>query len=201
MDDICPSGNLILEIGFAEQKQMLRVSSHILCLASPVFKAMLNSRFIEGASKFPSGEKKVGLPDDSFDTVKTFCSIIHFQGLKAVRPRSLELIEDMSIFCDKYDATDAAMLWSSLHLESYLSKSPLWYTPFLFSSVERDMHQERCVRLFYVTYAFKNHAGFARVSQDILYTWDSTTRSQIEQYEQKHVPLPSGILGTHFFTA
>ena len=199
MDDICPSGDLILEVGLAEQKRLLRVSSHILCLASPVFKAMLNSEFLEGSPILASGDKHVFLPEDDFDIVRIFCSIIHFKGRQVIRSPSFELFEDMSIFCDKYDATDALMLWSTVHFESYLSKSVcVTYPACLFDSVERDLHHERSVRLFCAAYAFKNHKSFAHVSRDILHLWNSTTRTRIEHYEQESVPLPSGVLGTPF---
>ena len=107
--DICTSGDLILDVVPTEQKYMLRLSSHALCLASPVFKAMLNSNFLEGISKFASGERRIRLPNDDYDIVKTFCDIIHFQGI-AIQFPTLDNFEEMGIFCDKYGATDAAML-------------------------------------------------------------------------------------------
>ena len=174
MEDMCPSGDIIPDVGPTEQKYMLHVSSHALCLTSPVFKAMLNSKFLEGTSKFGSDERRVRLPDDDFNAVVIFCEISHIRGT-AMDAFTLDEFGELSVFCDKYDATEAAMLWSTLHFTRFLSESSRCFTSLLLGRIDPDRQHGEVVRLLYIAYAFENHRGFAQASRNILSAYHTDT--------------------------
>lgn len=172
---------------------MLKVSSHVISLASPVFRAMLRSTFLEGAKTISSEERQIVLPDDHVETVELFCNIIHLQDDGRTRP-SFPLFEDLSVFCDKYDAAVALMPWSTLCFVDHFSLS---YKPLPFIRKESESQQDCAVRFLYIAFAFRNVTGFAKASVHLFRGWNDSTRSRLEEYEGQHVPLPEGLLGKH----
>ncbi|KAF9765621.1 hypothetical protein IL306_002088 [Fusarium sp. DS 682] len=93
---IFPNGDVVLVVG--AEKRRIRVSSHFLTLASPVFDAMLNLKFSEGIKLHESGKTpvEIKLPED--DGMAT---------LHGSDPEMLYLdpdqIQNVSIVVDKYD--------------------------------------------------------------------------------------------------
>lgn len=98
--DIDPDGDVIIKIGDDD----LRVSSQVLCLASPVFKAVLRSGFKEGLTAETSAQnpKHIALPDEGSTAFNLVCKVIHFQLDTLPRSLSVDALEQLSVICDKY---------------------------------------------------------------------------------------------------
>ncbi len=65
--DIDPAGDLVLQIGSCEDQKSIRLHSEVLNLASPVFAAILSTRFTEGqalANDDSSNTTAILLPDN-----------------------------------------------------------------------------------------------------------------------------------------
>lgn len=111
------NADLTLEVHSNEgQKVHLQVASTALCIASPVFRAMLSpNRFKEGntlASCTRKGEMCIlPLPDDDPGALTILCDIIHFNNFKVPRDISTETLARLCILLDKYVCTLAAASW------------------------------------------------------------------------------------------
>ncbi|KAF4968763.1 hypothetical protein FSARC_3892 [Fusarium sarcochroum] len=116
LEIIIPEGNIILVVG--PQELRVQVSSHLLCLASPVFDAMLNSNFAEGTKLRESGGEPVEivLPEDNGRAV------LHaLKTLYGADPAMLQLkpkeIQELAFMADKYDMASrfalAGTAWTS----------------------------------------------------------------------------------------
>ncbi|KAI7277108.1 hypothetical protein KC335_g99 [Hortaea werneckii] len=76
--DVAADGDIILAL---PQNLCIRVSSAVLSLVSPVFKAMLGPRFREGSeSRSSSQPKEISLPEDDGIAMKHLCLLLHAQG-------------------------------------------------------------------------------------------------------------------------
>lgn len=94
---IDPEGDIILichEIEF-------RVSSKVLSLASPVFKALFSPTFAEGQ---PTSSKvsRIQLHDDDADSMRFMCAVLHHKCASA-NGIGLERLERLAVVTDKYD--------------------------------------------------------------------------------------------------
>ena len=111
MGDPDPDGDIKLLLGPSQTP--IRVSSKILSLTSPVFRAMLDPRFL---SRPPSYQDlpEIALPEDDPAAMSWMCSAVHFHDLgdKA----SLSTLKRVAIVCDKYDVSAALRPWSSMWL-------------------------------------------------------------------------------------
>lgn len=98
-----PSGDVIFLVGKDAIK--LRVSSHVLSPASPVFKAMFGPHFQEGQKIKASSETAVTiyLPDDDPTAVALACQILHHRIDNTLENPNLELLAKIATFADKYD--------------------------------------------------------------------------------------------------
>ena len=121
------NADLTLEVHSNEGRRMhLKVASTALCIASPVFRAMLSpDRFKEGntlASCNKKGEMYIlALPDDDPDALTILCDIIHFNNFKVPRDISTEALARLCILLDKYVCTLAAASW----IDYWFSHMPL----------------------------------------------------------------------------
>ncbi|KAK5734977.1 hypothetical protein LTR17_008466 [Elasticomyces elasticus] len=84
----------------------LRVSSHIMSYASPVFKALLEPRFKEGVTL--AAESTVEIPlDDNLEDMRTICNIFHMRQDKVPQDLSAGEILRCAELCDKYNCAIA----------------------------------------------------------------------------------------------
>lgn len=78
-----PDGDIQLDITDGVASNSIRVSSHMLTLASPVFKRMLTSKFKEG--QVPQyGPRIISLKEDSPDTMTLICHAMHLTDLSDI---------------------------------------------------------------------------------------------------------------------
>ena len=94
---IDPEGDVILICGETE----FQVSSKVLSLASPVFKALFSPNFAEGQ---PTSSKAIHiqLHDDDAESLRFMCAILHHKCASA-NGIGLERLEKLAVVTDKYD--------------------------------------------------------------------------------------------------
>jgi hypothetical protein len=102
----------------------LIVSSKVLSLASPVFKAMLSGRFKEGidlaegiASTKPY---TLNLPDDDAEATIILCKILHFNINNVPEKPTPVCLEKLAFLCDKYQCISAMKYCGSVWLRDWL---------------------------------------------------------------------------------
>lgn len=149
-------------------KELIRASSKVLSLASPVFARMLGPHFAEGQSLLEKGSlgcsevspTEITLPDDDPEAMILFCDTIHFKK-HATPDIAFPLLAKMASLSDKYD--------SSLALSS---ESEVWLSNFKGSSC--------FVESLWISYALGNHRAFSRISGGIirLYSHDELARQK-----------------------
>lgn len=93
-------------------KKRYVVSSKAMSLASPVWKAMFNGKFREGAK---SGE--VPLPDDDPWALEVMLNFAHLRFAAITEPTIAELVK-LTLICDKYDLV--ALCW--FHVDGWVEK-------------------------------------------------------------------------------
>jgi BTB/POZ domain len=99
-DIIYEDGDVLIIFGSRE----LLVSSKALSIASPVFKTMFNSRFIEGTMvRSVQNPLKLPLPEDDPDAVAALVESLHFSAKRKFLGYDVEL--EVVQLCDKYDCT------------------------------------------------------------------------------------------------
>lgn len=93
-------GDVLIKSGFKE----FLVSSKILTLASPVFKAMFRSGFIEGTT-VRSAEHPLELPlsDDNPDALTVLLHILHFSPSRKCLKSDVDLQLELAQLSKKYD--------------------------------------------------------------------------------------------------
>lgn len=101
--DINPTGDVIVEIG----EERVRVSSKVMSLASPVFRAMFNSGFKEGltaqtTTSFPSA---ISLSDDDFTAFVYLSKVTHFQKPDLRQEFDIAFFEKVAGLYDKFQCT------------------------------------------------------------------------------------------------
>lgn len=94
---IDPEGDIILICGETE----FQVSSKVLSLASPVFKALFGPNFAEGQPS-PSKASRIQLHDDDAESMRFMCAVLHHKCASA-NGIGLERLERLAVITDKYD--------------------------------------------------------------------------------------------------
>jgi hypothetical protein len=108
-DIIDEDGDVLVQ---ADSKELL-VSSKILILASPVFKAMLKSKFRKGrTTRSTQHPLKLPLPDDNPDALTVLFHILHFSPKRKRLEPDVDLQLELAQLADKYDCM------ASIHAES-----------------------------------------------------------------------------------
>ncbi len=151
--DIDPVGDVLFDIG----EERFRVSSKVLSLASPVFKAMFTSGFKESiiSTVTANNPSIISLPDDDPRAMMYLCQIIHLQQDKLVEAISREMMESLGLLCDKYQCTSAvsnfAEWWLgklskglyAVELSRLLQAAYLLDAPTAFSSISWKLLQDQ----------------------------------------------------------
>jgi len=94
------SGNILIQTSSKE----LLILSKILALASPVFKAMLNLKFLEGITiRSVHNPLELPLPDDDPDALAVLFYTLHFSSQRKFPKLGADLQLDVTYLSDKYD--------------------------------------------------------------------------------------------------
>ncbi|VUC21287.1 unnamed protein product [Clonostachys rosea] len=92
----------------ARDTRDLVVSSKVLSVASPVFKAMFCGEFSEGArlaAKEGPAPFQLPLPDDDGDAMLLLCKLLHFAIDDVPDLPGLDLLAKLAEVCDRYQCT------------------------------------------------------------------------------------------------
>ncbi len=104
-----PSGDIKLLVQAGEDQKTFVVSSKALCLASPVWRAMLDSK-----SRFKEASPSTGevfLEDDDSEALWILLNIAHFRFLEVPQSLEYDQLLRVSILCDKYDIVTLVRPW------------------------------------------------------------------------------------------
>ncbi|KAK5718669.1 hypothetical protein LTR15_008402 [Elasticomyces elasticus] len=107
--EIAPHGDVLLlcseEIENAKTIG-LRVSSHVMSLASPVFRVLLAPKFREGVTLAAATTVDIPLPDNP-DDMLVLCNVFHMRHDKVQPLLSANQLLRCAQLCDKYDCVMA----------------------------------------------------------------------------------------------
>lgn len=103
------SGDLSLLVGEGENQMTFRVSSKAMCLASPVWRVMLDP---SGPFKEARPENdSVILPEDDAQALQILLYIAHLQFHSIPETLSFTQLLNLAIICDKYDTARLIFPW------------------------------------------------------------------------------------------
>lgn len=157
-------GDVILVAGLTH----LRVSSHVLRLASPAFRAMLEpGRFLEGQTHRDSyNPAKVQLEDDDPEALALLCNILHFKSVKSIF--DVGLLAALADICDKYQCTFA--------VRHYIAS----WLPVLYHCLRPNLEQ---IQLLWVAFAFDLPFHFEEISSVLSKQLDAAAVESIHMHE------------------
>jgi len=178
-----PHGDVILVIPSGNDPSAVarfQVNSGTLCLASPVFRAMLgpHSRFKEGTNlklaTIPSGQESSGsgstpmelpLTDDDPEAFAVILRILHldFDNIPTAMDLSADeekyKLYEAAIICDKYDMRHVLLFWLKMWTAPYLNK---------LNFKDITMTTTTGSRWLFIAYAFGWESVFNSVSKELI---------------------------------
>ena len=181
-------GDILLLLGdILRGSARFQVSSHALCLTSPVFRAMLgaNGKFKE--SKDLQGKKsgeppvEITLHDDDPEALAVILRIVHHQHDCVPESLSEANLWQIAILVDKYDLREATKLWINLWIKPYLDQAGLPLASSSYFTGDKGI---------FLAYAFGNEVLFKSISKNIILTWKSTPSEHLERPSPLLCPEP-----------
>lgn len=176
LDIIDPDGDVIIAIG----KSGFQVSSKVLSLASPVFKALFGPNFAEGQFVIDNA-RLIELHDDDPEALGIMCRLLHHQPVPP-SPNSIEVLEKMAIIVDKYNCARAMLYWAKLEIMAV------------------RQHTEEPCRLLWPAYVFEEAMFFNSLTKFLVL--HLPTLQQMDTASQKYKlseeiesHLPEGMIG------
>lgn len=112
--DVDPDGDIILAVSNTLE---LRVSSRVMSLTSPVFKAMLGPHFAEGHAlreATPGTPKIISLPDDNAADMKLLCFVLHPTNSNIPDGIKADPLCSFARLVDKYGCAEAVKFTASV---------------------------------------------------------------------------------------
>lgn len=94
-----PKGDAILVVN---ESTYIRVSSKVLSVGSPVFRALFDGRFLEGQNLSSTEPPKLSFTEDNVDAMACLCRRLHWLE-EPLGPIPIDLMFDLAILADKYD--------------------------------------------------------------------------------------------------
>lgn len=154
-----PEGDVTFVLPCNEGTARFQINSSIVCLQSPVFRAMLgkHSRFKEArdlASRDAIGPPlEISIADDNPEALVVILRILHLQHDSVPVSLSEARLYQVAILCDKYDMRQA--------LRTYLDK---WLIPY----VETGEVPEQIDKWLFMAYAFALPTIFTSCSKKLI---------------------------------
>ena len=123
---VAPSGDLKLLVDYENEdsestlSKIIVVSSTVLCLASPVWRAMFDPQghFMEAKQ---SGSREVHLADDDPKALLILLDIAHLNFERVPSALSFDELLKVSVLCDKYDTVNLVHPWASNWIQALCS--------------------------------------------------------------------------------
>lgn len=174
-----PAGDRLLVVNKDEKQQTFRVSSKAMCLASSVWRAMLDP---SGLWKEAQEESNVNFPDDDPDALRIVLDIAHFHFHRIPDTLTYMQLLELAILCDKYDTARLVLLWFQLH----------WKSPF--SNYAQDHGKEGSLLIAWV---FFDEVTFSNVAARLAtqYLLNDEERFDIVHHQILDTYLPLGMIG------
>jgi len=180
--DIDPEGDVYL----CSDNFKVLVSSKVLSVVSPVFKALLGPHFAEGSQVSSASPGSVSLSEDNPEALVSLCQILHYQFHRVQYDPTLKFINSVAVVADKYDCVRALAQWSTncLHLKLRNEPSGMGAANLLFSAIFFDspvIFQEVTKSMIYSLPS----SEYGR----LLLSWSADTGLDAEDI------LPKGVIG------
>lgn len=155
-----PTGDLKVLVDIGYKKTLLIVSSQALCLASPVWRAMLNPK--SGFQEATSIDRTISFPDDDAHTFLLLLRICHLRFSEVPQTLNLNQLYKIAILCDKYDMVALIRPW--------LSK---WQEPLLPRAGEDDDE-----KWLFISWTLGDSEIFERIVKKLVLTSESREEGQ-----------------------
>ena len=146
-----PNGDVTLVVGAAQVP--LKVSSHVLSLASPVLATLLGPTFKEGTELQAKGQLTVPLPEDNPDVFRIICDVLHFRSF--AEELDFPLLLEMATAVHYYMLAKPLQTWAER-----------WLQPHVTSTSTTDW--EKTAQLLWISFALEDHKTFAETSKTLL---------------------------------
>jgi hypothetical protein len=193
---LCPDGDLTLIVGPDGKPPVhrFRVSKSTLCLASPVWRAMLTGRFVE------AGQDEIPLIDDDFAALLIVLYIAHLKVHKVPKTLPMYQLVQVATVCDKYDTVAICRPYVSEWVKLFLSDNAAVVTNhgaekfYLFHGNEQWL---------WIAWVFGYQEEFARLANKLRLTiWTDRNGSCFTEGPNQWAPtttlqsnMPSDIIG------
>lgn len=155
-----PTGDLTVLVDIDHEKTRLIVSSQALCLASPVWRAMLNPE--SGFQEATSADRTISFPDDDAQTLLLLFRICHLRFSEVPQTLDLNQLFETAVLCDKYDIVTLIRPW--------LSK---WQQPLLPRAGEDDDE-----KWLFISWTLGDSGIFERIVKKLVLTSESREEGQ-----------------------
>ncbi|KAF8426734.1 hypothetical protein EV426DRAFT_592602 [Tirmania nivea] len=178
-----PEGDVIFVLPCSEGTARFQINSSIVCLQSPVFRAMMgrNSRFKEAtdlANRDAIGPPlEISLADDDPKALGVILRVMHLQHDWVPVSLSEDRLYQVAILCDKYDMRQALktyldkwLLYLGVVVEApneadkWLFMAYAFALPTLFTSCSKKLIMDTCIRVSGGLDAPCISKGFAKAS-------------------------------------
>lgn len=178
-DILDPAGDRYLVVNKGESQQTFRVSSKAMCLASPVWRAML---YPSGPWKEAQDGSHVLFPEDDPNALRIVLDIVHFHFHRIPISLTYEQLLDLAILCDKYDTARLVLLWFQLH----------WKAPFLKYAQEQGKECSLLIAWVFLDEATFRNIAARLVTQSLL---DNEDKFDIDYRQLLDTYMPLGMMG------
>lgn len=166
-----PEGDVVLIIPTDKGKARFQINSSTLCVASPVFRAMIgrHSKFKE-ASVLAAARAdarctpyELTLGGDNQNALAVVLRIIHMKNHLVPKQLDEDQLYEVAVICDKYDVSHAVMLWTDR-----------WITALVPNESARPPTVIGHKWLF-ISYVFARRRLFYELSQELILTATTAT--------------------------
>ncbi|KAF3045405.1 hypothetical protein E8E11_007957 [Didymella keratinophila] len=141
-------GDVILRLG----GRRFLVWPGVRMLASPIFAAMFDGRFLEGQSLSATFPPEPALPDDDLAAMSVLCKIMHLQTEDISTGMDYADLGTLAPLADKYDCTRLLRPWRAT-----------W-----FPSLVTITHSDALEKPLIVAYIFNMPNEFFKISQSVI---------------------------------
>lgn len=101
------------------------VSSKIMTLVSPVFKAMLRHQTFKEGYDLANGQAEIPLPEDDAFATQILLNIFHYRVNMVPRKVDINTATNIAILVDKYRLHPTVLFYSELWIKELKGSSPL----------------------------------------------------------------------------
>ena len=130
-----PSGDLTVQVGENEHQKTFIVSPKAMCLASPVWRIMLEPTVV-------GGRTRMDLTNDDPDALLILLRISHLQFSEVPLHVTYTLLVHLAVLCDKYEMAQLLIPWITpwqVDWKTYALKEGyenLFFVAWVFSDLE-----------------------------------------------------------------